>query len=88
MIMGKMLRATVGISENLATRDLKMLVDAGLLVARGEKRGREYVAAEPIKQISRMAWEPRITEDPLQDHETRNAVIVQRIAMAFSTFLP
>jgi Fic family protein len=57
-------RTQVGISENLATRDLKMLVDAGLLVARGEKRGREYVAAQPITEISKMAWEPRITEDP------------------------
>jgi len=62
-------RVQVGISENLATRDLKMLVDAGLLVARGEKRGREYVAAEPIKQISKMAWEPRITEDPYKTIE-------------------
>ncbi len=62
-------RVQVGISENLATRDLKMLVDAGLLIARGEKRGREYVGAEPIKQISRMAWEPRITEDPYETIE-------------------
>ena len=65
-------RAQAEISENLATRDLKMLVDAGLLIAKGEKRGREYIAAEPVIQISRMAWEPRITEDPYETVKPEN----------------
>lgn len=70
-------RAQAAISENSATRDLKMLVDAGFLTARGEKRGREYVAAEPIKQISRMAWEPRITEDPYETLRPQNLNLFQ-----------
>lgn len=37
------------ISELTASRDLKALVDAGLLVARGEKRGRLYVGSETVK---------------------------------------
>ncbi len=71
-VRNPMYRTQAGISENLATRDLKMLVDAGLLIARGEKRGREYVAAEPIKQISRAVWEPRITEDPYETVRPEN----------------
>lgn len=70
-------RAQVGISENLATRDLKMLVDAGLLVAKGEKRGREYIAADPVMQISRMVWEPRITEDPYETVRPENLSLFQ-----------
>ena len=65
-------RSQVDISENLATRDLKMLVDAGLLIAKGEKRGRDYVGSETILQISKMAWEPRITEDPYQTLRPEN----------------
>lgn len=70
-------RAQVGISENLATRDLKMLVDAGLLIAKGEKRGREYLASETVMEISKMAWEPRITEDPYQTLKPENLELFQ-----------
>jgi hypothetical protein len=37
------------ISDNLASRDLNELVKAGLLTAIGERRGRRYVAAEPMR---------------------------------------
>ena len=39
------------ISNDVASRDLKLLVDAGLLVARGERRGRYYVAAAPLIEL-------------------------------------
>lgn len=39
------------ISDVVASRDLKKLTDAGLLEAVGEKRGRYYVAGEPLKRL-------------------------------------
>lgn len=50
------------ITEGTASRDLRHMVDAGLLVAHGEKRGRFYVAAEPIKSIRRVVIEGRDPE--------------------------
>jgi hypothetical protein len=40
-----------GISEVVASRDLRRLCDAGLLEPVGEKRGRYYLAAAPLKEI-------------------------------------
>jgi len=44
-------RATAEITDDLAGRDLKELVEAGLLVAEGERRGRVYVASEYLRSI-------------------------------------
>ena len=41
------------IAELTATRDLKAMVDAGLLQARGERRGRIYLAGEPVRETWR-----------------------------------
>jgi len=38
------------INEATATRDLRQMLDAGLVHARGERRGRYYVAAEPLRE--------------------------------------
>lgn len=40
------------ISEQVASRDLKMMVQSGLLVPQGEKRGRLYVRGQPLAE----AW--------------------------------
>jgi len=55
-------RVSTEVSNNLASRDLKMLVDAGLLVAEGEKRGRYYVASDEIKTLRAR------TRLPIPDH--------------------
>ncbi|MBK5297889.1 MAG: Fic family protein [Vicinamibacteria bacterium] len=54
------------ISENLASRDLKMLTDVGLLVPKGEKRGRYYIAAPILSAIGREATarENKVIADP------------------------
>jgi Fic family protein len=39
------------ISDVVASRDLKRLTDLGLLMPVGEKRGRYYVAAKPLKEM-------------------------------------
>jgi hypothetical protein len=50
----KLVEGTSGeaITEASATRDLKALVDRGLLEAHGEKRGRTYVGTGELRE----AW--------------------------------
>ncbi len=53
------------LSEHLATTDLKRLVDAGLLVPVGEKRGRHYVASGELLRVraeARAAQRPRLPD--------------------------
>jgi Fic family protein len=57
-------RVTTGISNNLASRDLKQLVDAGLLTAKGERRGRHYIASDEVKAIRERNRLKRPLEDP------------------------
>lgn len=46
-------RSDAEVSELAASRDLKRLVDAGLIEAHGEKRGRFYRAAAPLRALRR-----------------------------------
>lgn len=65
-------RIMAEVSYNLASRDLKLLADHGLLIARGERRGRFYIAAEPIQHVRKETREPRIpTEDPFEEKSKR-----------------
>lgn len=57
-------RVSADISNNLASRDLKLLVDAGFLEAKGEKRGRHYVAAPPVREIREKNRRPKGIDDP------------------------
>lgn len=66
-------RVSADISNNLASRDLKNLVDAGLLVARGEKRGRHYAATEVIAEIRRRTRVPKLRNDPYNDPDIVSA---------------
>jgi Fic family protein len=52
-------RNVAEISENLASRDLKSLVEAGLLLPAGANRGRVYIAAPVLRQIREKTREPR-----------------------------
>jgi Fic family protein len=59
-------RKSAGLSDHVAGRDLKLLCDIGLLVPKGEKRGRRYVASETLLAIGHEAarGEKRQIEDP------------------------
>jgi len=57
-------RVSADVSNNLASRDLKMLVDADLLVSEGEKRGRFYRASPTVAEIRRTLRLPRQVDDP------------------------
>jgi Fic family protein len=56
-------RLVADISENLASRYLKMLVDEKLLVADGEKRGRFYTASETIVTIRRRTRNTKVMDN-------------------------
>lgn len=66
-------RATAEISNNLASRDLKSLVDAGLLQAKGEKRGRDYVATNEIRAVREAFRLAKGTDDPFVNAGTRTS---------------
>jgi Fic family protein len=44
-------RKHVGVSDEVAGKDLRLLVDNGYLIPQGEKRGRVYVASPYLKQL-------------------------------------
>ena len=60
-------RVAVEVSRNLASRDLKALVDAKLLNAEGERKGRHYVASDLIKTIATRHRLPRGIPDPFKE---------------------
>lgn len=58
------------ITEGTASRDLKQLVDAGLLVPHGEKRGRYYAGSDQLRGLWQgiaAARDPRDDSDPFAD---------------------
>ena len=57
-------RKAAELTEGVATRDLSALTAVGLLVARGEKRGRYYEAGERVRQLRQETDLPRIQTDP------------------------
>jgi Fic family protein len=57
-------RNAADVSANLASRDLKALVDSGLLIASGEKRGRFYTASEGLRAIYRRIRESEFRKIP------------------------
>jgi hypothetical protein len=57
-------RSAADVSEAVASRDLKALVDSGLLVPRGERRGRYYLASDRVKQVRARVAEPKSVPDP------------------------
>lgn len=52
------------VSEQVASIELRMLVDLGFLIAEGETRGRIYRASDKLAQIYRRNYEPRSNVDP------------------------
>jgi Fic family protein len=59
-------RKAADISENLASRDLKALVDERLLISGGEKRGRFYSAAPILQEIRKRSRSPKAIENPFE----------------------
>lgn len=70
-------RATADVSNNLASRDLKGLVDEGLLKPEGERRGRHYIASDQIKAIAAKHRQPRGIPDPFKEPPEGIAAVIQ-----------
>ena len=58
-------RVIAEVADAVASRDLKLLVDSGLLYADGEKRGRVYVASAVLNKIRERTREPRQQQQSL-----------------------
>lgn len=63
-------RKVAEVSEQVASRDLHMLCDEELLVAKGEKRGRYYMAGEWLRAARISVRQPKIVTDPFTDTRT------------------
>jgi Fic family protein len=60
-------RVSADISNNLASRDLKDLVDAKLIEPVGEKRGRHYAPTARVQDARRRVKSPKMNDDPFAD---------------------
>ena len=60
-------RAHTEISELSASRDLKQLVNGGLLIPEGDRRGRIYKAAPILRAMRDRARESKRLEDPFAE---------------------
>ena len=63
-------RVATEISVNLASRDLKILVDRGLLIPTGERRGRHYTASEEIQKIRQKHRMAKADDSPFAPPES------------------
>jgi Fic family protein len=59
-------RSVAEISQPLASRDLQLLVESGLLIPAGEKRGRRYIASDMLKALRQRTLEPNPKYRPAQ----------------------
>ena len=58
-------RSPAEVSDNLASRDLKALVERGLLIPDGNARARAYVASDVLHKIRVRTREPKKMIDPI-----------------------
>lgn len=65
-------RNMADVTNQVAKYDLKRLADEGLLIPKGEKKGRFYVAGEVVKQIRIDTRAPRKTVDPFEEIDIEN----------------
>lgn len=56
-------RREADVTEQVASRELRLLVERGLLVAHGEKRGRTYSAGDELRDVAARAREQRSDDE-------------------------
>lgn len=64
-------RKDLDISPQVAKKDLKQLVDSGLLSPKGERRGRTYVATEYLTALWKSCRSRKPIDDPFNERPTR-----------------
>ena len=67
-------RVSADVHENTASRDLIAMSEAGLLIAKGEKRGRYYEASDEVKAVRASFRRPKDRYDPF-DYNAPNAPV-------------
>jgi Fic family protein len=70
-------RKGANISNESASKDLKTLVDRGLLIPKGERKGRYYEASAELKKLADDAWIAPSERDPFQLVEERMSKSMQ-----------
>ncbi len=60
-------RKQAEISNQVAKYDLKLLADSGLLIPKGERKGRYYVAGDILQEIRRKTRTKRAEIDPFEE---------------------
>jgi Fic family protein len=60
-------RSSADVTEAIAGRDLKEMVDAGLLVPHGEKRGRYYTRGPTLEEVAKAIEVPPRPGDPFEE---------------------
>jgi Fic family protein len=65
-VTNKRYRSANQVSDVVASRDLKRLTEAGLLVAHGEKRGRYYLASTALREVRSAFRRPGQAPDPYE----------------------
>jgi Fic family protein len=66
-------RSAAQVSDQIASRDLGALVDQGLLVAKGEKRGRYYVASDWLGEARASVRTTKVVTDPFTGAQVETA---------------
>ncbi len=67
-------RDNADISSGVASRDLKALVDDGFLEAKGEKRGRFYIATPEVRSLGESSRESKRIADPFEEPDEVSGV--------------
>jgi Fic family protein len=63
-------RSVSEVSDEVASKDLRALVEHKLLVPQGERRGRFYIAGDWLKSLRNYVREPRTVTDPFSNAKT------------------
>ncbi len=79
-------RPVADVSEQVASLDLRALVEAALLDAKGEKRGRYYVASKKLLDERKRGLEPRAIHDPFEETKTSKPSMPTVTASGTSVF--
>ena len=66
-------RNQVDVTNQVAKYDLKRLSDEGLLIPKGEKKGRYYLASEILQKIRKETRVSQEIPDPFQELEEESA---------------
>jgi len=62
------------VSDQVASKDLKILTEHGLLVPKGEKRGRHYVAGDWLFNLRKQVSEKIVFTNPFEESESKQLV--------------